>query len=638
MKLCDIEIFNFKSIETLKISIDDFLVLIGENNCGKSTILKGIELFYSESIRNFNEENFHFKDRSKPIEVILTFDRLTDEEREQKYLKHWIVEEKLKVKKSISYDETSDKIKSVLYGWQAKPVVEYFDLSKFDEYKANVSQIVSQHQLPDYFKNPQGKVTQASYKDGVKQHIEAGLVELGAAGWIPNPGGLSENFSSLLPQFYFVPAVKDAQDESKITQSSSLGKLITDLTNRIVSANPRFTEVKQQLEGLKKYLNKAADGDESERLHEIIDLEKRLSDIISESMPDSKVGIEITTPDLIDLFKDTKITIDDSIPTAIDNKGHGLQRALIFAYIRAYAKLLNEIKNGEETIQRNFILAIEEPELFLHPNGQRKMMNVLKEIAKTDQIIMCSHSSFFVDMFQYPKIIIVKRDSKGPCYAVQYTDSIFEDEDQKKIFRYLSFFDFSKSELFFAKKVILVEGETEKHLIPYWSSKFSHNDKRFDLSANNICVTDCGGKTNLSIFMRVLNNFKIPYLVIHDTDPIDFSEDKQDKTDKEKHSLRMFKENEKIFSTLSPLGKLIKLNPDLEPIIGVSASQAEKHGKVRAAFSKYDEVEIQNYPPKLTELMNLFVDWDHKENYIELSTDGGIDTPNLTLTEDQLYQ
>ena len=56
-------------------------------------------------------------------------------------------------------------------------------------------------------------------------------------------------------------------------------------------------------------------------------------------MPESKVEIEIVTPELVDLFKETKITIDDSIATSIDNKGHGLQRALIFAYIRAYAKL-----------------------------------------------------------------------------------------------------------------------------------------------------------------------------------------------------------------------------------------------------------------------------------------------------------
>lgn len=619
MKLCEIEIHNYKSIETLKVTLDDYLVLIGENNSGKSSVLNGIELFYSESLRNFSEENFHFKDTSKSIEIILTFDRLSSDEKEQKYIKHWIYDNKLRIKRSIFFDE-KDKLKSILSGWQSKPTADFFDLSKFEDYKSNLSQIVSENSLPDYFKNDQGRVTQSSYKEGVTKHIEAGLVELGEPGWISNPGGLSENFSSLVPRYYLVPAVKDAQDESKITQSSSLGKLINDLTNRIVTTNPKFAEVKKQIEGLKKYLNKDKDGNDSERLQEIKDLEKNLSDSISESMPESKVDIEIITPELVDLFKETKITIDDSISTSIDNKGHGLQRALIFSYIRAYAKILNEIKDGDEVQKRNFILAIEEPELFLHPNGQRKMMNVIKEIAKNDQVIMCSHSSFFVDMFQYPKIAIVKRDSKGPSYAVQYCDDIFEDENQKKSFRYLSFFDISRSELFFARKVILVEGDTEKQIIPYWSSKLSEKDKRFDFFANNICVTDCGGKTNFTAFMKVLNNLKIPYIVIHDIDPIDFAEDKPDKTDKEKHSLRMFKENDKIESTISDIGKIIKVNPELEPIIGVSNSQADKHGKVRAAYFKYDNLDTKNYPEKVMDLMNKIIDWNIKNKIYEIAT------------------
>jgi len=621
MKLCEIEINNYRSIKNLKVVIDDFIALIGENNSGKSSILKGLELFYSESIKNFSNENFHFKDTRIPIEIILTFDRLIAEERVQKYIKHWIYEDKVKIKRVILMDQETEKAKNSFWGWQAKPLLDYFDLSKFEDFKGDIAQIVADNNLPDYFKTAQAKVTQASYKEGVRQHSEAGLIELGEAGWIANPGGLSENFSSLLPQYYLVPAVKDAQDESKITQTTSLGKLINDLTTRIVIANPQFAQVKEQIDGLKKYLNRAADGTDATRLAEIRELEKILSDTISESMPESKVEIEIVTPDLLDLFKETKIIIDDSIPTSIDNKGHGLQRALIFSYIRAYAKLLNETKVGDEIQKRNFILAVEEPELFLHPNGQRKMMNVLKDIAKNDQVLICSHSSFFVDMFQYPKICLVKRDGKGPSYAVQYTGDIFENEDQKRSFRYLSFFDISRSELFFARKVVLVEGDTERQIIPYWASKLSTQDKRYDFSANNICVIDCGGKTNFTAFMKVLNNLRIPYVLIHDIDPIDFAEDKSDKTDKEQHSLRMFKENDKIMSTRSPdTGKIVRINPALEPIIGVSASQVDKHGKVRAAYFKYDGLPPIDYPPKVKELMKLLVDWTPEQSIHELAS------------------
>ena len=626
MELKQIEINKFRSIDSISINIDDLAILIGENNAGKTNILKALELFYQDSVRGINEEYFYFKNQNQPISISITYDRLTENERSQKYLKHWIYNDSIKVRKVIEWDNQSQKYKMTLFGWQAKPKEEHFDLSKFDEYKSQINKIVESNKLPYYFKTDKGTVTQASYKQGILKHMKEGKVEFGDPGWIMNPGGYKEVFSNLLPMFYLVPAVKDAQDESKTTQQTMLGKLLNDLTNRIISKNPKFDEVKKQIEGLKKYLNKSEEGDDSERLQEIKDFEEILSSMISENMPGTKVGIEIVTPELIDLFKDTKITLDDALPTSIDSKGHGLQRALIFAYIRAYAKTISTIESEEESFTRNFILAIEEPELYLHPNGQRKMMNVLRNISKNDQVLICTHSNFFVDMFDYQNIIIVNRDNSGPTNVFQVTEEIFKTEDEesrkrlKKTFRYLSLFDLSRSEMFFSRKVVLVEGDTENFIVPFWASRLAQKDKSYDFSSNNICVIECGGKTNIHIFMRVLNKFKIPYVVIHDIDPIDFPEDKEGKRDQEKAKLRMFKENEFIEKTLNPdYGHIIKIKPELESVIGISKSQAEKHSKIGAAFFKYDEMDIDNYPNEVIKILELIINWQEKNNIIEIN-------------------
>ena len=626
MELKQIEINKFRSIDSISINIDDLAILIGENNAGKTNILKALELFYQDSVRGINEECFYFKNQNQPISISITYDKLNENERKQKYLKHLIYNDSIKVKKVIEWDNHSQKYKMTLFGWQAKPKEVHFDLSKFDEYKSQLDNIIESHSLPDYFKTDKGTVTHASYKQGILKHITEGKVEFGDPGWEMNPGGYKEVFSDLLPMFYLVPAVKDAQDESKTTQQTMLGKLLNDLTNRIISKNPKFEEVKKQIEGLKKYLNKSEEGDDSERLQEIKDFEEILSSMISENMPGTKVGIEIVTPELIDLFKDTKITLDDALSTSIDSKGHGLQRALIFAYIRAYAKTISTIETEEGSFSRNFILAIEEPELYLHPNGQRKMMNVLRNISKNDQVLICTHSNFFVDMFDYQNIIVVNRDNSGTTNVFQVTEEIFKTEDEesrkrlKKTFRYLSLFDLSRSEMFFSKKVVLVEGDTENFIVPFWASRLAQKDKRYDFSSNNICVIECGGKTNIHIFMRVLNKFKIPYVVIHDIDPIDFPEDKEGKTDQEKAKLRMFKENEFIEKTLDPdYGHIIKIKPELERVIGISKSQAEKHSKIGAAFFKYDEMDIDNYPSEVIKILDLIINWQEKINIIEIN-------------------
>jgi len=626
MKLRKIEISKFRSIDSVIIDIADMVTFIGENNAGKSNILRALGLFYQESMRSIDEECFFYKDRKIPIEIILTFDRLCHFDRTQKYLKHWIYQDAIRVKKVVDYDEGNDKYKMTFYGWQARPKEKHFDLSRFDEYKADIRNIVSEQNLPDYFKTENGSATQASYKQGVQKHIKEGKVEMGNPGWIKNPAGLKEVLADLLPKYYLLPAVTDAQDESKTTQQAMMGKLIADLTNRIVQKNPKFEKVKAQLNELKKFLNKADDGSEKDRLEEIKDFEGTISSILSESMPGSRVNIEIVTPELVDLFKDVKVTLDDTLPTSIDSKGHGLQRALIFAYIRAYAKAININADGEKESFRSFILAIEEPELYLHPNGQRKMKEVLENIIKTDQVLVCTHSSFFVDMFSYRNMVLVNRDGSNPTNICQFTGDIFEGEDGEskrrleKVFRYLSFFDLSRSEMFFSRKVILVEGNTEKFIIPFWAIKHAEKDKRYDFPSNNICVVDCGGKTNIHIFMRVLNNFKIPYIVIHDIDPLRFPEDKEGKTDKEESQLRMFKENEFIEHSLDDTyGRIIQINPVLENIIGILRSQADKHGKIGAAYNEYEDKPLDNYPEGVQTILNLIAEWDRRDRVVKIT-------------------
>ena len=286
---------------------------------------------------------------------------------------------------------------------------------------------------------------------------------------------------------------------------------------------------------------------------------------------------------------------------------------------------MNSIENEGAVTFKNFILGIEEPELFLHPNGQRKMMNVINNISTKDQVLFCTHSNFFVNMFDYKDLVIVKRENNGPTSTFQYTGDIFESEDQesrrrlRKVFRYLSLFDLSRSELFFSKKVVLVEGDTEKFILPFWASNLATQDKKYDLTAQNICVVECGGKTNLHVFMRVLNRFRIPYIVIHDIDPIDFQEDKPDKSDREKTKLRMFKENDFIENTLDiEIGKIIKIMPELEGIIDVSNNQAEREGKVGAAYLKYETLDTADYAEEVIQLIDLICGWDKEENILEI--------------------
>lgn len=89
MKIKSAHIKNFRSVLDVEIEFDSLTALVGRNGAGKSTILKGIELFYLTNPR-LSPEDFYNRDVASPIEITLTFADLDDDEKERfkSYIQH----------------------------------------------------------------------------------------------------------------------------------------------------------------------------------------------------------------------------------------------------------------------------------------------------------------------------------------------------------------------------------------------------------------------------------------------------------------------------------------------------------------------------------------------------------------------
>jgi predicted ATP-dependent endonuclease of OLD family len=89
MKLASLLIKNFKRIGEAgcEIRIDKIVVLVGQNNVGKSTVLDAYEAFAAASAP-LSESFFHKEDVTKPIEITGIFREVTPED-ESKIGKSW---------------------------------------------------------------------------------------------------------------------------------------------------------------------------------------------------------------------------------------------------------------------------------------------------------------------------------------------------------------------------------------------------------------------------------------------------------------------------------------------------------------------------------------------------------------------
>jgi putative ATP-dependent endonuclease of OLD family len=118
----------------------------------------------------------------------------------------------------------------------------------------------------------------------------------------------------------------------------------------------------------------------------------------------------------------------------------------------------------------------------------------------------------FVRIHQPESVALVRRSAKEGTVIKQAT-KVELAENERKALRLLTEFDAQHDELFFARKVIFVKGNTEKVALPLTFESIG-----VDINRLGISVVECGGKTTLPLFMRVAEALEIPYVVLADDD------------------------------------------------------------------------------------------------------------------------
>lgn len=155
------------------------------------------------------------------------------------------------------------------------------------------------------------------------------------------------------------------------------------------------------------------------------------------------------------------------------------------------------------------LLLIEEPELYLRPQAQRYLYRALREFTlAANQVIYTTHSPAFLNVARLDELVFVDRSPGTGTRALQ-PEPVSADED----FRVMTEFDAARSELFLARAVVLVEGVTEKLVLPFVFSALG-----YDVDREAISIVECGGKPNLPLFARICRAAGIPFVVVHDSD------------------------------------------------------------------------------------------------------------------------
>ncbi|USN94856.1 MAG: AAA family ATPase [Candidatus Nomurabacteria bacterium] len=549
MKITRVSIKNFKSFKTERIDFDNLMAFIGENNAGKSNVLKSLDLFFSSTQKLPVD---YFNDTKQPIVIQIWFNDLNDDAKKT-FSKYLLDDEQTVILKKEYYFEGDDNhlFSAVILG----------DKFENDKDKKDAVEILEKEEIDPF--------------TSAEKHYY----------WKPKPFGWATVANGYLPDFLYVPAVKDIKEEAKITEKSRFGQIVNTMLSSVLENN----ELKRVNEEFNKLLmgeNEEQDG----RITQLKDFETTLSEKLSAHMRGTSIKLDVTPPSIKEVFQSgTRIMVNDGVFTAIEDKGHGLQRSVIFVIFRAYAELLKK-ERGEKA--KALIFGIEEPELYLHPQMQRSMFALLKEISESDQVIFTTHSSFFIDMTEYQSIgIAVKKDMATGTKIIQYTDEIFPQAEEKKNFKLLTEFDPERNEMFFGRKVVLVEGDTEKVVLPVIAGNINPEYLFYDYG---ITIVECGGKEAIPFFIKVLNAFRIPYIVIYDKDA--------GSTDSNSNI-------EQGVTDSRDIGKTEILDPDFEQVCSTAGITIPSGTKPFNAFKTFKDLDSTAIPQRLKDIIeNIFSD------------------------------
>lgn len=530
MRLSRINVTNFRSIKaTGDIRIEQLQAFVGENNCGKSNLLRAIECFLTSGLGGVTPGDFN--DQAAHAAIECEFSGLSDAERRK--LKPYLLGDRVVLRKElrIVVDEERNKkmVKAEYHGYQAEPREFHYSLKKIEERdgsRARWAELAEAGGFLDYAKTSEDKVNKTSFKAGLDRYLLENEVEYD----VPTLGatqalGIPQNLLAALPEFYLLPAITDYSDEIDRRSSSTVfRKLMGDLSERLLRGDPRYQEIEQALTRIRALLNMGDEQQVTPRLMALGTVENQLRDVVKKLMPSVHgVSLSVDVEEPKDIFaKGVSIKVNDGVLTDVLDKGHGMQRCLVFALLQMLIQSVRASNAGGRPI----ILAIEEPELYIHPHCQRLIFSVLKgfagvdqelEHAVSDQVLYTTHATSFIEVARYERVAVVRKpDSTIGTLVYQCEEGVLGSPDEKKTFKLLTSFGLKHNELFFARDVILVEGPEDEVGIVATARKMGYIKDLPDELGLSIIVTD--GKGGMPKFQKVLNAFGITYGVLYEAD------------------------------------------------------------------------------------------------------------------------
>lgn len=604
MYISQITINNYRSFQSTTIDFHEGInLLIGQNNVGKSNLLRAMRIIFDNSIKKQLTVDDFYNDisledlKKEPPKIVISI-VLSQSENENLMGDDLVT--------------VSDWLTTLKEPYQAQIQYEYF--------------------LPDSEK--EHYINEVKYIDSRKEiwdSIKSNFIRLYVHKiWTGNPNNqVTVDLEKLSKfDFQFLDAIRDVERDMFSGKNTLLKDVIDFFMDYEIKSDTTIKkeQQKEQIQNRREAFSKTAQ-ELIEKLKlrlkqgnkEILSYADEIGALFDKSNP-SFAG-KLTENEIYSILQ-LIVTQETGMSIPISNNGLGYNNLIFMSLLLAKMQVDSDGKYLGSNAKVFPILAIEEPEAHLHPTMQYQFIKFLKanlKNKKVKQVFITSHSTHIATTTTLDDIIcFYKNNSK---LQVSYPGKTFtsNNDTNKKIVKEKSkkyvqrFFDATKSNMLFSEKIILVEGIAEQLLLPVFAEYlglslekkhvtvinvggryFQHflylfdSNNTYALNRKVACITDVDPTRQENPTEKIKNKFKRCYPYEYNLNPEKYTYKYNDSIDKygnEEHpNIKLFTQSKKYGKTLEY--QIAFENPSSEILITESITNSEELTKLMDLFRK----------------------------------------------------
>ena len=505
MYVSQLEILNYRNFKNFTVKLKPVTQIIGENNIGKSNLLDSLGLIFSQEVSFFKRRILDISD--------FNYDTILE-------LKKAILDTSIEPK-DISYPKIV--IKATLKDWDLKQeavITDWMSNSDFTEATLTytfapvssfdkIEEITQQRQFLQDYENELGseefkKIPESEILNLINFPISKYHYRI-------HGGNQNESLANAYHlnqlKFELLDALRDAKSELSASRNNGL-------LFRVLNANEEtdYQDLKKQLVGLQRAIegNEAISGIKT-RISEQLD---KIS--LSTETSNNVVDLIFSLPNVSDLLRKLSLIYNDN-PIKIERNGTGRNNLLFISLMLSFIE-------DPERMQSTFfrIVGLEEPEAHLHANLQNHLASNLEGLIRNEegnyrkdiQLILTSHSNHITTKIDFENTVVLHYKN-GNVQAHYILEGFGTTAEEKRQVNYLKkYLDAENVNLFYSRRLALVEGISEKLLFPVFYK--IQTGETVDQSA--CAVVNVNGLAFKNFLQIIENGFHTKCLVLTDSD------------------------------------------------------------------------------------------------------------------------